>query len=70
MKFSKSRMIQRLTEEGRADQITDEILEIMDDLDGRDADASCWDRQVKGLPVYLVRGRSGALHYVNENDCD
>ena len=68
-RFSKTKMVERLTREGRADAINDEIEAIMDNLDGQPADASCWRRRVYGEPVYFVTGKDGSGHYVNENDC-
>lgn len=41
MKFYKSRMMARLKKENLLDQVTDEIQEIMDDLDGQEATESC-----------------------------
>lgn len=69
MVFSKAKMVERLTEEGRADMITEGILEIMDNLDGQEAISSCWRRQVHGEPVYWVVGKDGNGEYVNEDDC-
>ena len=69
MKFCKDRMIARLTKEGRADAITDEILAIMDNLDGQEASANCWQRRVHGEPVLYVVGKDGSSEYVNEVDC-
>lgn len=69
MKFSKQLMIDRLTKEGRADQITDDIIAIMDNLDGQEANANCWNRRVMDEPVYWVVGKDGNGEYVNENDC-
>lgn len=69
MKFYKERMIARLTKEGLADQITPEIIAIMDNLDGQEATASCWNRRVFGEPVYWVIGKDGTGEYVNEYDC-
>jgi hypothetical protein len=70
MKFRKQKMIDRLTQEGKADQITKEIEEIMDDLDGQEVDTQCWDRQVKGEPVYWCVGKSGKGEYVHELDVE
>lgn len=69
MKFSKQRMIDRLSTEGRADMITADVLAIMDNLDGQEASASCWRRRVYDEPVYYVVGKDGEGQYVNENDC-
>lgn len=69
MKFSKQKMIDRLTKEGNADKITDEIVVIMNNLDGQTANASCWRRQVYGEPVYWVVGKDGNGEYVSEYDC-
>ena len=69
MKFSKQKMIERLTREGKADQIDDEIEAIMDNLDGQEASSSCWNRQVYGDPVLWVVGKNGHGDYVNEEDC-
>lgn len=70
MKFSKERMIRRLTEDGRADQITDEVMMIMDNLDGCEASPSCWRRRVYDEPVLWVKGKDGDGQYVNEDDCE
>lgn len=67
--FKKEKMIARLTEEGRADQITPDIIAIMDSLDGQPASHICWERQVMGEPVLWVIGKDGKGHYVNELDC-
>lgn len=69
-KFSKQRMIERLTKEGRAKAITEEVVRIMDNLDGQEASASCWRRQVYGEPVLYVVGKDGTGEYVNELDCE
>lgn len=69
MKFSKQKMIDRVTAEGRADMIDEGAMQIMDDLDGQEATTACWQRQVMGLPVLWVVGKSGKGNYVNENDC-
>lgn len=69
-KFSKQKMIDRLTAEGLADQITPEILAIMDNLDGQEATAMCWQRQIFDEPVLWVVGKDGTGEYVNENDCE
>lgn len=69
MKFSKEAMIKRLTEDGRADMITDDIIAIMDNLDGQEASENCWNRQVKGEPVLWVIGKDGHGEYVAEADC-
>lgn len=70
MVFSKKRMVYRLTSEGLADQITDEIMAIMDNLDGQEASASCWRRTVYEEPVLWVVGKDGKGEYVNEEDCE
>lgn len=69
MRFSKQKMIKRLTEEGRADAITESIIAIMDNLDGQETTASCWNREVYGEPVLYVYGKDGNGEYVNEADC-
>lgn len=69
MTFKKELMVARLTKEGRADQITEEIIKIMDNLDGQPATASCWNRQVYDEPVLWVVGKDGNGEYVNEADC-
>lgn len=69
MVFSKDRMIARITREGKANMITEEITRIMDNLDGQKADASCWNRRVYGEPVYWVIGKDGKGQYVHEDDC-
>ena len=68
LKFSKAKMIERVTKEGRADLLTEDVLAIMDNLDGCKADASCWKRAVYHEPVYWVVGKDGKGAYVNEND--
>ncbi len=70
MKFSKKKMLDRIEKEGRMHLVGEAELAIMNDLDGQDVTASCWERVVKGLPVYYCIGKSGKGTYVNENDCE
>ena len=70
MKFSKQKMIDRVTKEGNANMIDDEVLKIMDNLDGCQATTSCWRRQVYDEPVLWVIGKDGTGQYVNEDDCE
>lgn len=69
MVFSKDKMIERLKREGRADGINEEILAIMDNLDGQPVGSNSWHRQVYGEPVYTCKGKDGKDIDVNENDC-
>ena len=69
MIFKKERMIERLTNEGRVDMITPEIVAIMDNLDGQMATESCWRRRVYNEPVLYVVGKDGKGEYVYEDDC-
>lgn len=68
-RFSKELMLKRLEEQGMLDQVDDDIIKIMDDLDGQEVTESCWRRQVYDEPVYYCIGKSGEGNYVNENDC-
>lgn len=69
MVFSKDKMIERLKREDRADGINEEILAIMDNLDGQPVGSNSWHRQVYGEPVYACKGKDGKDIDVNENDC-
>ena len=69
MKFSKDLMMKRLEKEGMLDQVDEEIIKIMDDLDGQQVSSNCWNRQVYDEPVYWCVGKSGEGQYVNELDC-
>ena len=69
MKFSKRKMVERLTKLGLASNIDADAEAIMDDLDGQKVDENCWQRVVNGEPVYWCVGKSGKGYPVNENDC-
>ena len=69
MKFSKAKMMARIEKAGMLDMVDDEAQKIMDNLDGQEATASCWERVVKGEPVLWVVGKDGKGEYVNELDC-
>lgn len=71
MVFSKEKMISRLKEEGRwvEGEMPQDILDIMDNLDGCGVGTNSWHRQVYGEPVYTCEGRDGKSYDVNENDC-
>jgi len=69
MVFSKAKMIERLTNEGNAGAITEEIILIMDNLDGQPVSTNSWNRQVNDVPVYTCTGKDGKSYDVNENDC-
>lgn len=70
MRFSKVKMIERITREGKADMLTDDVMAIMDKLDGKSASTICWRRQVYGEPVLWVDLGDGEGEYVNERDCE
>lgn len=70
MVFKKEKMVARVTKEGRAEMIDDEVIEMMDNLDGCFASTNCWRRVVYGEPVLWVVGKNGEGAYVNENDCE
>lgn len=70
MVFKKEKMIARIKEEGMAELITEDVLKIMDNLDGQRAEESCWRRRVYGEPVMYVIGKDGIGQYVNELDCE
>lgn len=69
-KFKKELMMARVKREGLADRLDDEMLKIMDNLDGCDATASNWRRTVFGEPLLWVIGKDGNGQYVNEKDCE
>lgn len=68
-RFSKDKMIERVTREGRGNLLDEKTLAFMDNLDGQPAETSCWARMVEQQPVYWVVGKDGKGAYVNENDC-
>ena len=70
MRFSKQRMIDRVKQAGLGDRLTEDIIKTMDNLDGQEATAGCWLRQVHGEPVLWVVGKDGIGEYVNEEDCE
>jgi len=71
MKFSKEKMIERITREGRKEMIDENVMKIMDNLDGQAASdlAGRWVRHVIGKPVVWVIGKDGRGEYVLEEDC-
>lgn len=70
MKFSKQKMIERVTREGRADMINEDVLAIMDNLDGQETHENSWRRQIYDEPVLAVQGKDGRWFTVNEEDCE
>ncbi len=70
MKFSKYKMIDRLTQNGLTGAITKDVMRTMDNLDGQEATQSCWKRRVFGESVLWVVGKDGHGEYVNEVDCE
>ena len=71
MKFSKEKMIERVTREGRMEMIDENVVKIMDNLDGQVASdlAGRWVHHVIGKPVMWVIGKDGLGEYVLEEDC-
>lgn len=71
MVFSKEKMIERLKVEGLWEDAStnEEVLGILDNLDGQDVGTNSWQRQVYGYPVYTCEGKDGKSYDVNENDC-
>lgn len=68
LKFSKKKMIDRVTKAGKADMLTEDVIAIMDNLDGCPVDTNCWKRVVYGEPVYWCVGKNGKGDYVSEDD--
>ena len=69
MKFSAEKMKARLIAEGKGDKITDEILSIMNKLDGKEVEknrfkALVYDEIEYGITV------DGEYFTVNINDCE
>lgn len=70
MVFKKEKMLDRIKREGRLDMVDDNVLSIMDNLDGQEAHTNSWRRQVYGEPVLIVKGKDGTYCDVNELDCE
>lgn len=70
MIFSKKKMIERITREGRADMLDEQSLRIMDNLDGCEGNAQNWQNVVNDEPVLWVIGKDGKGEYVNIADCE
>lgn len=68
MVFSKEYMKRRLVNDGVAD-IPQDVLDIMDNLDGQEVGTNSWQRVVMGKPVYTCTGKDGKSYDVNEKDC-
>jgi len=69
MIFSKAKMIARVTAEGRAYMINEDVERLMDLCDGQPVSPACWNRVVNDYPVYSCLGKDGKYHDVNEHDC-
>lgn len=69
MYFSKKKMIERVTAEGKADMLTEATLKVMDNLDGQPVTTACWQRRVDDMPVYSCTGKDGEVLPVFEGDC-
>ena len=70
MVFRKDKMLRRLEADGRMNMVGNVEIAYMDNLDGCEVSSSCWDRQVRGLPVYSCTGRDGKTLSVYEGDCE
>ncbi len=70
MIFSKKKMIDRITKEGRADMLDEKSLAIMDNLDGCEGNPHNWQHVVNDAPVLWVIGKDGKGEYVNIADCE
>lgn len=68
--FKKELMLKRLEEEGRTQYVDDDIMALMDNLDGQEVSTSSWGRVVRGWPVYACIGKNGECHDVYEGDCE
>ena len=69
MIFKKDKMIARLTEEGLAHFIDDEIMEIMNNLDGKEAVKNDFKALVHDVEEYMVRFND-EWYPVNKLDCE
>lgn len=66
--FSKQKMLDRLKREGRADEVSEDALELMNILEGREAVKNDFKALVFGQLEYFVR-YNDQVFPVNPNDC-
>lgn len=69
MYFSKKKMVERVTAEGKADMLDEATLKTMDNLDGQPVTTASWQRVVNNMPVYSCTGKDGEVLPVFEGDC-
>lgn len=69
MKFSAAKMIARLEKEGRANLIDDKTREIMNKLDGKEAEINRFKGLVYDQEEYIVYV-DGKCYPVNKVDCE
>ena len=67
MRFSKEKMIERLVKQGLAKEITPDVIEIMDKMDGKEVQEYNWRNVVFDENVGYI---SEFETYVNLDDCE
>ena len=70
MVFRKEKMIERLTREGRGNEITMGTMLYMDNLDGQPAGIDSYNRLANGTRIYSCFGKDGQYFEVAETDCE
>ena len=69
--FRMSKMLARLEKEGRASEVTPQIMSIMRQLDGRTGTDYNWQSVVGDEPLVLINDDDVPQGlYVNVDDCD
>ena len=68
--FSKSKVLKLIELAGNAEEVTDEIMESLDNYDGCEAIKSGWDSMVYGVMTYIVTGKDGKRIKVPEEQTE
>lgn len=68
--FKKDKMLNRLKKENTLYIVNDDMLEIINDLDGRECTNDCFEKFYYGSPVLACMGSNGIIYNIYECDCD
>ena len=72
LKFSKKKMLNRLTQQGDIALATNGVIDIMHDIDGQECVVTEWPNALRSRNGEFVScvGRSGHMYTVNKADCE
>lgn len=68
--FRKELMLKRLEKENLLDKVDDEVMKLMNELDGKEVHKNDWKALIFDELEYIARDSEGTTYPINKNDVE